>query len=67
MEPNVMTWRQLKDKIAELSDDKLDCQVLYEDDYDNLMPVNLYIQEHRALKNESWGTRVEVGMPKLGL
>jgi len=62
-----MTWKQLKTRINKLSDEQLKGQVCFQDDYDNLMNLNLYIQKDSKLENPEWGTEVNIGMPKFGL
>lgn len=64
-----MTWKQLKSKIAKLSDDQLKGEVCHQDDYDNLVGLQFYLNDDKPperIENEDWGTRVEVGHPYFG-
>ncbi len=65
-----MTWNQLKNKIAKLSIDQLKGDVCFQDNHDNLMDLNFYLNDGKPpepMENEEWDTRVDVGMPYLGL
>jgi len=61
-----MTWKDLKSKIDELSDEQLEGEVCFQDNYDNLMDLNLYINDERPMDNEEWGTHVGAKMPYFG-
>ncbi len=66
-----MTWKDLKGKIAKLSEEQLEGEVCFRLNDDNLMSLNFYIHgdhgEARPLEDEEWGTKVDIGMPKLEL
>lgn len=64
-----MNWKQLKNKIAKLSDDQLKGQVCFQDNYDNLMDISFYLNDDKPpepITNEDWDTEVGVGMPYFG-
>ena len=65
-----MTWKQLKNKVAKLSEEQLKGQVCFQDNYDNLMDLEFYLNNDKPLRplmNKEWGTEVGIDMPYFGL